>query len=174
MKSLPNDIVLRPRFEHHLNSSKEILLANFEKVKKPPFLVKRIDDHLFIRFEQGLRTFWTPELHLELHDEENNSCRINGLFGPSPTLWTFFMFLHFGVATLYNSGHLGLFQLVFGKIHRTTNGDAGIIGSGLGLALCLWQNRKKKRRAPNEGALFFYDRGHQPLIIDCIRTVLIG
>tara|TARA_R110002051_G_scaffold7465_1_gene33823 strand:- start:598 stop:900 length:303 start_codon:yes stop_codon:yes gene_type:complete len=38
---------------------------------------------------------------MELHDEENKSCRINGLFGPSPTRWTFFMFLHFGVATLF-------------------------------------------------------------------------
>lgn len=101
VKSLPNDIGLRPRFQLQLNSTKEIVLTCFEKIKKPPFLVKRIDDHLFIKFEHGLRTFWTPELHLELHDEDNNSCRINGLFGPSPTLWTFFMFLHFGVATLF-------------------------------------------------------------------------
>jgi hypothetical protein len=101
VKSLPNELVLRPRFQHHLNTSKEIVLTSFEKNKKSPFLVKRIDDHLFIKFEQGLRTFWSPELHLELHDEDNSSCRIDGLFGPNPTLWTFFMFLHFGVATVF-------------------------------------------------------------------------
>ena len=101
MKALNSDLHLRPRFQHQLNTSKEVVLASFEKIKKPPFLIKRIDDHLFIRFQQDLRTFWTPELHLELHDEDNDSCRINGLFGPSPTLWTFFMFLHFGVATLF-------------------------------------------------------------------------
>lgn len=101
MKSLPNEIVLRPRFQHQLVTSKEIVLASFENIKKPPFLVNRMDDHLFIKFEQRLRTFWTPELHLELYAEDTNSCRLNGLFGPSPTLWTFFMFLHFGVATLF-------------------------------------------------------------------------
>ncbi|MET6991424.1 GTP-binding protein [Sediminicola arcticus] len=101
MKSLSNDLVLRPRFQHHLNTSKDIILDKFEEINKHPFLVNRIDDHLFIKFEQGFRTLWTPELHLELYEEDNNSCRINGLFGPSPTLWTFFMFLHFGVITLF-------------------------------------------------------------------------
>ncbi|MEB8330773.1 GTP-binding protein [Flavobacteriaceae bacterium KMM 6897] len=101
MKTPNSDIFLRPRFQLHLNTSKEIVLTKFEKNKKPTFLVKQIDDHIFIKFEQGLRTFWTPELHLELHEEDNSSCKIKGLFGPSPSLWTFFMFLHFGVATLF-------------------------------------------------------------------------
>ena len=113
MKSLSNDLVLRPRFQHHLNTSKDIILDKFEEINKHPFLVNRIDDHLFIKFEQGFRTLWTYR-------------------------------------------------------------NISVLGSDLGLALCLWQNRKKKRRAPNEGALFFYIRGHQPLIIDCIQTVLIG
>lgn len=34
-------------------------------------------------------------------EEDEESCRVYGLFGPNPTLWTFFMFLHFGVATLF-------------------------------------------------------------------------
>lgn len=101
MKSLPNDIVLRPRFRLPLQRSKELVLSSFEEIEQSPFLIKRIDDHLFIKFETGHRNFWTPELHLELHEEEEGSCRIHGLFGPSPTLWTFFMFLHFGVATLF-------------------------------------------------------------------------
>ncbi len=101
MKSLPNDIVLRPRFQLHAQKSKEHVLTSFEESKRQPYLVKRIDDHIFIKFETYQRTFWTPELHLELYEEETNSCRIHGLFGPSPTLWTFFIFLHFGVATLF-------------------------------------------------------------------------
>ncbi|MEJ1224085.1 GTP-binding protein [Sediminicola sp. 1XM1-17] len=101
MKSLPNNIVLRPRFRLSLQKSKELVLSSFEETRQSPFLIKRIDDHLFIKFELGHRSFWTPELHLELHEEDNGACRIQGLFGPSPTLWTFFMFLHFGVATIF-------------------------------------------------------------------------
>ncbi|MGY8914761.1 MAG: GTP-binding protein [Flavobacteriales bacterium] len=132
MKARNNEIFIRPRFHHHLDTSKEIVLASFEKIKKPPFLVNRIDDHLFIKFEQGLRTFWTPELHLELHDEDNKSCSINGLFGPSPTLWTFFMFLHFGVATLFIVG--GIWAYSNWALHKPIGLQLGV----LALLIVVW------------------------------------
>lgn len=45
--------------------------------------------------------FWSPQLHLEIIEKDAQSCEVHGLFGPSPALWTFFMFLHFGVATAF-------------------------------------------------------------------------
>jgi hypothetical protein len=101
MKSLSNDIVLRPRFQLELSNTKEELLYAFEKSQKEPFTVKRLDEHIFIKFNKKKNHFWSPQLHLEIDDLDENKGKIYGVFGPNPVLWTFFMFLHFGVATIF-------------------------------------------------------------------------
>lgn len=101
MKAIPNDLVLRPRFQLNLPQSKEGLLASFEKATEKTFVVKRLDDHVFIKFNSERIHFWSPQLHLEINDTEDGNSKLYGLFGPNPTLWTFFMFLHFGVATIF-------------------------------------------------------------------------
>ena len=98
---LPNEIVLRPRFQDELPEEASTVLDRLEKAAKTPILVKRMDDHLFFRFNDKERHFWSPQLQLEILDEEKGGCKVYGLYGPNPTLWTFFMFLHFGVATLF-------------------------------------------------------------------------
>jgi len=101
MKPIPNDIVLRPRFQLELMYAKEDLLQAFEDSQLKPFLVKRLDEHVFIKFNKKHTHFWSPQLHLEIDEIDRKSSRIFGVFGPNPTLWTFFMFLHFGVATVF-------------------------------------------------------------------------
>lgn len=101
MPALSNEIVLRPRFQIKLESSKEEALQCFEGEAESPFLVKRLDDHIFIKFNKKEAHFWSPQLHLEINELDEGGSRLYGLFGPNPTLWTFFMFLHFGVATFF-------------------------------------------------------------------------
>lgn len=101
MKPMPNDIVLRPRFQIELTFAQEELLEAFEKSELNPFIVQRIDEHLFIKFNKKNTHFWSPQLHLEIDKIDGNNSRLSGVFGPNPTLWTFFMFLHFGVATVF-------------------------------------------------------------------------
>ncbi len=101
MKPLSNDIVLRPRFQLELSETKEELLESFEKSQVEPFLVKRLDEHVFIKFNKKNNHFWSPQLHLEIDELDEKNSKLYGVFGPNPTLWTFFMFLHFGVATLF-------------------------------------------------------------------------
>ncbi|WP_165750172.1 GTP-binding protein [Cellulophaga sp. Z1A5H] len=102
MKTLPNTIVLRPRFQLDLDTSAETLLANFENLDPLAITCKRMDEHVFLKFKPNEHHFWSPQLHLEIvANEEKNSSTIYGVFGPNPTLWTFFMFLHFGIATLF-------------------------------------------------------------------------
>jgi len=101
MQALPNDIVLRPRFQLRLEEPKETALNSFDNVESKPFLIKRLDDHIFIKFNKEHAHFWSPQLHLEINEIDTNSCKLFGLFGPNPTLWTFFMFVHFGVATFF-------------------------------------------------------------------------
>ena len=101
MKPLPNEIVLRPRFQLQIPKNKENVLSKFEGLKEDPFLVKRLDEHVFIKFNQKEHHFWSPQLHLEIDEVDDISCKLYGVFGPNPTLWTFFMFVHFVVATLF-------------------------------------------------------------------------
>ena len=100
---LSNDIVLRPRFKIELARSNEVVLNDFKNAKalQSEFIVTRVEDHVFIRFPKGVQKFWSPQLHLEINSIDDNSCVIRGLFGPSPTVWTLFMFLHFLVAGLF-------------------------------------------------------------------------
>lgn len=100
MAALPSEIVLRPRFQLKLKKNKEMALNVFDNGDQAPFIIRKIDDHIFIRFNQKQNHFWSPQLQLEIN-EENDGCVVYGLFGPNPTLWTFFMFLHFGVATIF-------------------------------------------------------------------------
>ena len=70
MKTLPNDIVLRPRFQLPHNEDKEVLLKAFEETKHAPFLIKRLDDHIFIKFSNEAAHFWSPQLQLEILEKE--------------------------------------------------------------------------------------------------------
>lgn len=102
MQALPNnDIILRPRFQLDIEQPKEQLFSAFDSSSRSPFSVKRLDDHIFIKFNPEETHFWSPQLHLEVTATKTNTSKIYGLFGPNPTLWTFFMFLHFGVALAF-------------------------------------------------------------------------
>lgn len=101
MKSLPNDIVLRPRFHLELSETKDDVLRAFDGIEKVPFLVKRLEEHVYIKFNKKYLHFWSPQLHLEIGALDENTSEVYGTFGPNPALWTFFMFLHFGVGTLF-------------------------------------------------------------------------
>ncbi|MEM9681127.1 MAG: GTP-binding protein, partial [Bacteroidota bacterium] len=101
--SLSNDIVLRPRFKVNFNSDNETLLSHFERTKdtQSDFIITRVDDHVFIRLPKHEQHFWSPQLHLEIMDKENGTSTLYGLFGPNPTVWTMFIFMHFVVAAFF-------------------------------------------------------------------------
>lgn len=101
--STTNTIVLRPRFKMQLNRSNESVLKDFEKLKseQKDFIIIRSDDHVFIKFPSHKQHFWSPQLHLEINEETQELCTLHGLFGPNPTVWSLFMFLHFFVAVIF-------------------------------------------------------------------------
>lgn len=101
--SLPNEIVLRPRFKMDLNYGNEFVLKTFEDAKSTSktYKIVRVDDHVFIRLPKHEQQFWSPQLHLEINEIDTKTSTLHGLFGPNPTVWTMFMFLHFLVAGLF-------------------------------------------------------------------------
>ncbi|MEP3836438.1 MAG: GTP-binding protein [Algibacter sp.] len=100
---LSNDILLRPRFKLEIPRPNEAILNDFENAKsiQSDFIVTRVDDHVFIKFPKEKQHFWSPQLHLEINKVDDNSSTLHGLFGPNPTVWTLFMFLHFLVAVIF-------------------------------------------------------------------------
>ncbi|WP_299367718.1 GTP-binding protein [Winogradskyella sp.] len=103
--NLDNDIILRPRFKFNVNHDNEHLLSLFETEgkKQSDFIVTRVDDHVFIKIPKDKQHFWSPQLHLEINEDydDKDISTIYGLFGPNPTVWTMFMFLHFVVACIF-------------------------------------------------------------------------
>ena len=101
--SLPNEIVLRPRFRMDFDCPNEDILKLFEEARQTQseFVVSRVDDHIFIKIPRERQHFWSPQLHLEIFEIEKGQSKLHGLFGPNPTIWTMFMFLHFIVAGLF-------------------------------------------------------------------------
>ena len=101
--SLSNEIVLRPRFKFEVKRNNEEVLKLFEDAKdtQSDFIVSRVDDHVFIRIPKTKQHFWSPQLHLEINEVDENTSSLYGLFGPNPTVWTMFMFFHFLVAVLF-------------------------------------------------------------------------
>jgi hypothetical protein len=101
--SLTNEIVLRPRFKFDVNRKNQDLLSLFEAAKdtQSDFIVSRLDDHVFIKIPKDKQHFWSPQLHLEIIELDENSSTVHGLFGPNPTVWTMFMFFHFFVMIIF-------------------------------------------------------------------------
>lgn len=101
--ALSNDIVLRPRFKLNIGRYNQSILSDFRNAKttQSNFIVTRIDEHVFIKYPKSQQTFWSPQLHLEINEVDENNSIIHGLFGPNPTVWTMFMFLHFMVAGVF-------------------------------------------------------------------------
>ncbi len=100
---LSNEIVLRPRFEMQLEQPCSQLVGKFSEVKKAQnrFIVSCVDDHIFIKLPNKKQHFWSPQLHLELSETSETKCLLQGFFGPNPTVWTMFIFLHVAVGILF-------------------------------------------------------------------------
>ncbi len=63
----------------------------------------------------GERRLWSPHLSIRL-DEDEDGAALFGRFAPHPEVWTFFMFLYFGIVFLVVlGGILGYVQHVSGE-----------------------------------------------------------
>ena len=96
-----SDIHLRPRFKMNFEESQQKLLAKFQSNVKNAecnYCVKVIDGHIVIDIPAEENHFWSPQLHIEIEQIDENRSIVKGLFGPKPQVWTFFMFIHFAMA----------------------------------------------------------------------------
>ena len=99
-----NEIRLRLRFYKDVEDNIESVREKFTVFKKnctQDCTLKIKHNHIWMNMPDAKREYWSPHLHLELEKNENGGTHIRRLFGPEPTLWTLFMFLHFMVAGIF-------------------------------------------------------------------------
>lgn len=98
-----NDTILRPRFSFKHKQCNTVALSAFEnsKTTQSDFIVSRVDNHVFIRLPKADQKLSSPQLHLEIIPIDDSSSTVKGLFGPNPTIWTLFMFIHFIIVILF-------------------------------------------------------------------------
>jgi len=99
-----NRFILKPRFKEALNTPQEAVIKIIRMHLKSTtckFDSKIIGHHIIIDIPNEDKHFWSPQLHIEVEKETEDSSILKGLFGPKPHVWTFFMFIHFAVALTF-------------------------------------------------------------------------
>lgn len=103
MKKKLNSLRQRPRFKIYSDLEAEICA---EKLKSQLHFQNKIFQgninkevaNIWVKTEHN--EFWKPYLSLRIEKEENKTV-IRGIFGPSPSVWTFFMFLYFVFSIIF-------------------------------------------------------------------------
>ncbi len=98
-----NRVLLKPRFRIELHEDKEGVMNKFRdnlEDRNCKYCSKIVDNHIIIDIPKEEEHFWSPQLHVEVEKEEENTI-VKGVLGPQPKVWTFFMFLHFAVAIAF-------------------------------------------------------------------------
>lgn len=99
-----NKVRLRLRFYKDIAENINVVRQKFEDYKAncpKDYSIKVNDNHIWMHIVGDKKEYYTPHLHLELEEKDENHTHIRGLFGPDATLWTLFMFLHFIVASIF-------------------------------------------------------------------------
>jgi hypothetical protein len=99
-----NDVSLRLRYYKDVREDINEVREKFElysKKKLNDFLIKISENHIWIYIIGDKKQYFSPHLHIELETTNENETHVRCLFGPDPTLWTMFMFLHFVIAGIF-------------------------------------------------------------------------
>jgi len=150
---------LRPRYTYNSKDPKSVILKQIgDKLKGNTFSLEGqvIQEHAFIRIPEKDQEYWSPELHIWVREEENETV-VYGIMGPKPKIWTMFMFFYTAVLTLWFFGSsYGIIQLWLGMdAPFLWSIPAGLIG--LVLVYGIAQYGQHKSRAQMEKLKLFMD-----------------
>lgn len=100
-----HDFVLRPRFTLEYKCAPQAILEAFKKAKAKSESVRvlLVDDRIFLSIAAQDQHYWSPQMEIEILHSEQGLTKLKCRFGPKPSVWTLFMFLHFVIAGLFIS-----------------------------------------------------------------------
>lgn len=102
IKLSTEQIVLRPRFTLLLTTPAKHIIKEFKQSNSKQYgiVTKVIDHHVILKIAEAYHHYWSPQLHIEL-EYCTSITKLNGLFGPNPTIWSLFIFLKFVFSGLF-------------------------------------------------------------------------
>ncbi len=119
MSETLNNIRNRPRFKLYTDLSLEEYEANLRDYlnnHSNEFFgnINKEVATIFVKKEEN--NYWKPNLAIRVEKEDDQTV-IRGIFGPSPAVWTFFMFLYF----LFTVAWMVFFTLYYVEKQINTN-----------------------------------------------------
>ncbi|RLD69046.1 MAG: hypothetical protein DRI95_01265 [Bacteroidetes bacterium] len=116
---------IRPQFKVIINKSKEDIenkIKDHIQKKSTKFIAQQIPGFIILKIPEPERHFWSPELSLTFEKKENGTL-IKGLYGPKPSIWSFFSFSYIGLAVFT------FFAFIFGSVQLSLDQEAPIFWS---------------------------------------------
>ncbi len=108
----------RPRFSVEIPFTREEMHERFKKILEAETQTYQgiiNSERAIVRLRKDRDQYWHPQLSLRI-EQEDGKTYLNGLFGPHPNVWTFFMFLYgLGTSLILFIGMYGLVELTMGK-----------------------------------------------------------
>lgn len=98
-----NRVLLKPRFKMEYDEPRDEIVSKFKsnlENQECRYCSKMVGNHIIIDIPKEEEHFWSPQLNIELV-EENDKTTVKGILGPKPKIWTMFMFIHFIIAFLF-------------------------------------------------------------------------
>ncbi|VXB05009.1 conserved hypothetical protein [Flavobacterium sp. 9AF] len=144
---MDKQITLRFRFYSVAHKSIETVLKEFEDLKQelePNYKIKILDHHVWLSLGVLKREKYSPHLHLQLEPMEDGNTAVNGLYGPDPVLWTFFIFLHFLIGLLFFIASVSAYSKF--SLHQKFHIEIIIIVSMIALWFFLYYLARRNRR----------------------------
>jgi len=133
--SVKSAIEQRPRFNLRVSWEQEELKSRLDAaIARPgaPVVGHPVGHHFFLKIPPEQRHFWTPQLDLEMEAHPEGGTRLRGLVGPSPAVWTKFVFLY------AFSGFVCLFGLITGVPQwMLDKPPVGLWVMGIGIAMVM-------------------------------------
>jgi hypothetical protein len=123
---------IRPRFEKSTPLSPEEIQERIQKALSVPNarcrgkMIPRFIT-LFIPVEE--RHYWSPQLTINMWEEEDGTTLLRGLYGPSPSVWSLFVYSYAAIGILFT------FIGIIGYSQWSLDQDAKILWALPALAL---------------------------------------
>ncbi|MBO6739372.1 MAG: hypothetical protein JJ916_05890 [Phycisphaerales bacterium] len=121
-------------------------------------------NHLLLVIPPSRRHFWSPWLHLEVH-EHGTGAVVKGRFSPNPSVWTGFMLGYIALATLV------LFAVIFGFSQWMLNKPPGALTLApipIGIGVLMYWASLVGQRIAHEQMNELYDASMRAITGDMI------
>ena len=116
---------IRPRFKIVCQHPPEKVKASFKQLieaKRGQIKAKMIQDHIIFDIIDKDSHYWSPQMNFRVEEDEFNpgTTIIAGIIGPTPKVWTLFVFIYAGLAIVgfFISSH-GVSQWMLDRYSHT-------------------------------------------------------